>query len=105
MLSHAGLALFLLTMAVLLISFAAAHLELSTLGFGPAVQRPQPGTIALQAAGENQGFYAALWMRILVTLAVLASALYIVLSRHYEADQQKWAFGVIGTVLGYWLRP
>ncbi len=105
MLSHAGLALFLITMALLLASLAAAQPRTSVLGSGLTSRHPRPSTISLQAAGENQGFYAALWMRILVTLAVLASALYIVLSRHYEADQQKWAFGVIGTVLGYWLRP
>jgi len=39
-----------------------------------------------------------------VTVAVLATALYVVLSSKYPDDYKKWAFGTIGTVLGYWLR-
>jgi len=39
-----------------------------------------------------------------VTLTVLAGALYVVLSGKYPDDYTKWAFGTIGTVLGYWLR-
>jgi hypothetical protein len=45
------------------------------------------------------------WMPIFVSTVVLLSALFIVLSKNaYDADQQKWAFGVIGTIIGYWLR-
>ncbi|MEO6803489.1 MAG: hypothetical protein ABI197_09640 [Granulicella sp.] len=43
-------------------------------------------------------------MRVLVTIAILAAALFIVLAQHHDAEQQKWAYGAIGTILGYWLR-
>ena len=43
-------------------------------------------------------------MSIVVSLAVLGSALYIVLSGGYAEAEQKWAFGAIGTILGYWLK-
>jgi hypothetical protein len=42
-------------------------------------------------------------MAVVVTIAVLASALFVVLSGRYPGDVQKWAFGAIGTVFGYWL--
>jgi hypothetical protein len=44
------------------------------------------------------------WMSLLVTTAVGAAALYIVLSNHYGQDSLKWAYGVVGTVMGYWLK-
>lgn len=44
-------------------------------------------------------------MACLVSLAVLGSALYIILSRAFPESAEKWAFGAVGTVLGFWLRP
>ena len=41
---------------------------------------------------------------ILVSVLVLGSSLYVILSMRYDAASQKWAFGVIGTILGFWLR-
>ncbi|CCN45259.1 hypothetical protein MADA3029_620019 [Vibrio nigripulchritudo MADA3029] len=43
-------------------------------------------------------------MPIVVSVAVLGSALYVVLSGGYAEAEQKWAFGAIGTILGYWLK-
>lgn len=45
-----------------------------------------------------------MWMAILVTAAVGASALYMILSNHYQPDSLKWAYCTVGTVIGYWLR-
>ena len=42
-------------------------------------------------------------VRIIVTMLVLISSLYVVLTNKYEPDTEKWAFGTIGLVLGYWL--
>lgn len=45
------------------------------------------------------------WMPVVVTLLVLLAALYIILSNSdYGEAQQKWAFGAVGTVLGYWFK-
>ncbi|PYE52063.1 hypothetical protein [Deinococcus yavapaiensis] len=38
-----------------------------------------------------------------ISLIVLVSSLFVVLSKRYPADAQKWAFGSLGTVIGYWL--
>jgi len=42
-------------------------------------------------------------MPVVVSIAVLGAALYVVLSGSYAEAAQKWAFGAIGTILGYWL--
>lgn len=44
-------------------------------------------------------------MMVLVSLLVLGSSLFIILSGHYDNESQKWAFGVVGTIIGFWLRP
>jgi hypothetical protein len=35
---------------------------------------------------------------------VLGVALFVIVSNLYPSDYNKWAFGVVGVVLGYWLR-
>jgi hypothetical protein len=42
-------------------------------------------------------------MAMVVSLAILGSALYVFLSDKYPDASQKWAFGAIGLVAGYWL--
>ncbi len=44
-------------------------------------------------------------MIVVVSLTVLGSALYVILSNNYEEGAEKWAFGAAGTVIGFWLRP
>jgi hypothetical protein len=39
-----------------------------------------------------------------ITLLILGSALFIILSKGYADAEQKWAFGAVGTILGYWLK-
>ena len=47
------------------------------------------------------------WM-LVVRLAVSAvfglASLYIILSTGYPDATSKWAFGIVGLVIGYWLR-
>lgn len=45
-------------------------------------------------------------MKAVVSLIVLLVGCYIVLLPNiYGPDAEKWAFGAIGVVLGYWLNP
>lgn len=39
-----------------------------------------------------------------ISSVVLVAALYIILSGAYPEDYNKWAFGIVGVVVGYWLR-
>ena len=42
--------------------------------------------------------------RIGVSVAVLIAALIIILSRAFPDSHLQWAFGVVGVILGYWLK-
>ena len=41
---------------------------------------------------------------IVVSITVLAAALYVILSGGHPDASEKWAFGAIGTIIGYWLK-
>jgi hypothetical protein len=43
-------------------------------------------------------------MKPIISIIVLIASLYIILSNSYKADQEKWAFGSLGTILGFWLK-
>lgn len=42
--------------------------------------------------------------QIAVTGLVLLSSLFVILSGFYDEAYSKWAFGMVGLVVGYWLR-
>lgn len=46
---------------------------------------------------------AVLATQIAISMIVLVACLYIILSRKYESDTEKWAYGAVGIILGYWL--
>ena len=43
-------------------------------------------------------------MMVLVSLIVLVSSIYTILTGTYSDGTQKWAYGSIGTILGFWLK-
>ncbi|MBM3135414.1 MAG: hypothetical protein FJZ89_09085 [Chloroflexi bacterium] len=58
------------------------------------------GFAASGAAVDNP---AAVWMAVGISIVVLGAGLYVILSKQYSDDVQRWAFGAIGMVVGYWL--
>ena len=40
----------------------------------------------------------------IVTISVMGVALYAAVSPSVPPDSQRWAYGIIGTLLGFWLR-
>ena len=42
--------------------------------------------------------------QVIVALAILGAVLYMMLSKQYAANDTKWACGIVGTVIGYWLK-
>ena len=52
---------------------------------------------------ERSGLDYRVVMQILVSVIILAAGLIVVLSQDYGPETEKWAFGVMGTVVGYWL--
>lgn len=45
-----------------------------------------------------------LWMMVVVTLIVLPCSLYVILFGDYDDGTKKWAFGVVGSLIGFWLK-
>jgi uncharacterized membrane protein len=45
-----------------------------------------------------------LFIRIGLSAIILIASLWIILSQNFSSDADKWAFGMIGLVVGYWLR-
>ncbi len=44
------------------------------------------------------------WVRVIISLLLLVCSLFVILSRKFSGDAEKWAFGTVGTILGYWLK-
>ena len=44
-------------------------------------------------------------MQIAVSIVMLASGLWVMLSGQYDVEARHWAAGAMGTVVGYWLKP
>lgn len=40
----------------------------------------------------------------LISVLVMLASLYVILSGGYKADGEKWAFGSIGTIIGFWFK-
>ena len=43
-------------------------------------------------------------MKVVFSAVVLASGVFIILSRQYSPQDKHWAYGSLGTILGYWLK-
>ncbi|MDA9437012.1 hypothetical protein XH88_35560 [Bradyrhizobium sp. CCBAU 51627] len=48
--------------------------------------------------------FAQQLMKPVISIIVLIVSLIIILSKRYNADQEKWAFGSLGTIIGVWLK-
>jgi len=42
-------------------------------------------------------------MSVIVSVLVLLTALFVILSEKYTATKEKWAYGSVGLILGFWL--
>ena len=102
------LAAILLT-AVLMGSEAVWGPPVSDEFFDPIYWHCRSGSIAERIActpaspASPASFTAADAMRILVSLFLLAAVLWVILSRRYGPTDRHWSYGVIGTVVGFWL--
>jgi hypothetical protein len=45
-----------------------------------------------------------LMMQAIVSLAVLAASLFIIMTHGFDAVSKSWAYGTVGMVVGYWLK-
>lgn len=43
-------------------------------------------------------------VQVSVTILLLGASLFVVLSKRYTTTDKHWAFGTVGTLIGYWLK-
>ena len=43
-------------------------------------------------------------MKVLVSLALLTSAVFVILSSRYDAGAEQWAYTIIAVIVGFWLK-
>ena len=86
-------------------SWLVVAIVVVTVGSLVAYRLLAPRPAAIKTAVDRGAVSVKTIMMVIVSILVLGSSLYVILSKQYEAESQKWAFGVVGTILGFWLRP
>lgn len=43
-------------------------------------------------------------MQVVVSILVMLVGLHVIRDQSYSAEDKKWGYGIVGTVVGYWLR-
>ena len=46
----------------------------------------------------------AIFMSVVCSIAIGMTPLHIIATAENSADSQKWAYGAIGSIMGFWLR-
>ena len=70
---------------------------------GPQAESPEKETI--RATWHSEAGYGKFAVQVIISLAVLGVAIFIILSTGYDSETDKWAYGIVGTIMGYWLAP
>jgi hypothetical protein len=65
------------------------------------VLTPQTSAEATPPASPTQ---TQIIMQSLITLVLLLPSLIVIMKKDYDASQKHWAYGTIGTILGFWLK-
>jgi len=82
-----------------------AHIAALIRSHDPSLDPASVDRAAEQLAGKLQAEKARveLFMKVIVSLFCLAAGIYFLLKTSGNPDLTKWASGLIGTVVGYWL--
>ena len=95
---------FLVTLAVLVV-YAAGHWW-----WGRRRHKMMNPDADIEMRFPTRSYYLSLFLERIrmihvVTTILMVASLWIILSNRYDEDVQKWAFGAMGSILGFWLRP
>ena len=42
--------------------------------------------------------------QVIVSFATLGAVFYVIVCKQYASNDTKWAYGIVGTVIAYWLK-
>jgi hypothetical protein len=60
---------------------------------------PEPGS-AIPTIDSD----VMLAMKVFVSVVLLGASMYVILSSKYVAKDKNWAYGIAGTLVGFWLK-
>ncbi len=82
-----------------------AHIAASIRSHDPSLDPASVDRAAEQLASKLQGEKARveLFMKVIVSVFCLVAGIYFLVKSSGNPDLTKWASGLIGTVVGYWL--
>lgn len=43
-------------------------------------------------------------VQILITAVLLGAAIYVILAKRYGPKDKHWAYGIVGTIIGFWFK-
>lgn len=43
-------------------------------------------------------------VQVIISVLLLAASVFVILSKSYGEKEQHWAYGTIGTLIGFWLK-
>ena len=72
----------------------------------PVIAPGMQGGIGPAGAGDDAARISLIKFIIVATInsVIGLAALYVILSRQYDNDTQKWAYGAIGLIIGYYTK-
>ena len=80
-------------------------------GNSPLLPLPSPGPVITWDAAKAEADYKhemdtrAFYVKVVFSAVALLAALVIIFGKsHFPEDSMKWAYGIAGTLAGYWLR-
>ncbi|MGD1096297.1 MAG: hypothetical protein ABSB35_30430 [Bryobacteraceae bacterium] len=68
----------------------------------PDYLNPPPDRSAYAKAKERQTSRKGI--QIFLTAPLMAAAFFIIASKRYDLKGKRWAYGMVGMIIGYWLR-
>jgi hypothetical protein len=63
---------------------------------------PVDSPLQLRGAGDDTIINKQL-VQVIISLIVLCSALWVIISKRYASADRHWAFGLVGTIVGFWI--
>ena len=73
----------------------------------PAAGPPQRQSLSkrvLTTEQHSSSVSSRIVIQIVISIALLGAALFIILSERYDSNSKHWAFATVGTILGFWLK-
>jgi len=59
---------------------------------------------ATHSARTETSMNVSVMMQVVISLVALAAGIYVIVNHSYATGAKEWGYGIVGTVVGYWLR-